>query len=45
MSAKSMNEGLIPVAAVIGAVGGSIASVWGIYEYAQAQIKKEGDII
>lgn len=45
MSAESMIEGLIPVAAVIGAVGGSIASVWGIYEYAQAQILKRKEIL
>jgi hypothetical protein len=45
MSAESLIEGLIPVAAVIGAVGGSIASVWGIYEYAQAQILKRKEIL
>jgi hypothetical protein len=45
MSAELLIEGLIPVAAVIGAVGGSIASVWGIYEYRQGQIIKRKEIL
>jgi hypothetical protein len=45
MSAELLIEGLIPVAAVIGAVGGSIASVWGIYEYTQGQIVKRKEIL
>jgi hypothetical protein len=36
MAAESLIEWLIPSGAIIGAIGGSIASILGIYEYRKA---------
>ncbi len=38
-------ENLIPIAALIGAIGGSISSAWGIYQYRGTQIMKRKEIL
>src|SRR5215203_73505 len=36
---------LIPIAAIIGAIGGSISSFWAIYQYREARIMKRKEIL